>query len=359
MKKIAFITRSTLYTVPGGDTVQIVQTAEQLTAMGIDVEILLSNEEIDYRTYDLLHFFNITRPADILSHCKKAKKPFVVSTILCNYTEYDKHHRKGIGALFAYLPADSIEYIKTMARWVLGKDHLSSISYIWKGQRKSIIEILQLAALMLPNSESECRRVKKNYIDNINNIVVPNGINPNMFKYNPNIKKDDQLVLCVGRIEGIKNQVNLIKALNNTDYKLLIIGAPAPNQVNYYNECRRIAADNIVFIDYIPADKLVVYYERAKVHVLPSWFETTGLSSIEAAAMGCNIVITDKGDTREYFENYAFYCDPAAPQSILNAIIKASSMPSISPLREKILSKYTWQHAAEQTLKAYQSVAVA
>ena len=35
------------------------------------------------------------------------------------------------------------------------------------------------------------------------------------------IGKDPLMVLCVARIEGIKNQLNLIKALNNTEYQLL------------------------------------------------------------------------------------------------------------------------------------------
>jgi glycosyltransferase involved in cell wall biosynthesis len=353
--KVAFITRSTLYTAPGGDTVQIVQTAQQLTVMGINVEIFLSNDQINYEQFDLLHFFNIIRPADILYHSKKVKKPFFVSTILCNYSEYDKYHRKGIGRLFRHLPADGIEYLKTIARWILGKDRLVSLDYTWKGQRRSIIEILKRAAMILPNSESEYRRIKQNYSGNISYLVVPNGIDPELFKNNPLIKKDEFLVLCIARIEGLKNQLNLIKALNNTKFKLLVIGAYAPNQVNYYHQCRNIAASNISFIDHLPQRELLTYYQRAKVHILPSWFETTGLSSVEAAAMGCNIVITDKGDTREYFEDGAFYCDPSEPESILSAVEKASSAPFNEKLRQKILTKYTWKQAAIQTLKAYQS----
>ena len=354
MMKIAFIARSTLYSVPGGDTVQMVQTARHLVDMGVDAQILLSNERINYPEFNLLHFFNITRPADILYHSNKARMPFVVSTILCNYSEYDKYHRKGVGTLFTYLPTDSIEYIKTMARCLLGKDHLSSIAYAWKGQRRSIIEILRNAVMILPNSRSEYRRVEQNYLGNVSNVIVPNGINSALFKYDPSIKKDDNLVLCVARIEGIKNQLNLIKALNNTEYRLLLIGAPAPNQLEYYNQCRSIAAGNISFIDHMPQQELLYYYERAKVHVLPSWFETTGLSSIEGAVMGCNIVITDKGDTREYFEDDAFYCDPASPENILSAIKAASSTPFNETLRQRILTKYTWKNAAIQTLKAYQ-----
>jgi glycosyltransferase involved in cell wall biosynthesis len=356
--KVALITRSTLYTVRGGDTVQVVQTAQQLIELGVDVNILLSNERIDYAKYNLLHFFNITRPADILYHGKKSGKPYVVSTILCNYSEYDKHHRKGIGMLFSFLPADSIEYLKTMARWLMGKDHLSSVNYIWKGQRKSILEILNKAAMILPNSKSEYKRIGQAYVDKVDNIIVPNGINPDVFKWDRSIAKDEKLVLCIARIEGIKNQINLIKALNNTEYKLLIIGTSSPNQLNYYNDCRSIAADNVRFIAHLPQNELVKYYQQAKVHVLPSWFETTGLSSIEAATMGCNLVITDKGDTKEYFEDYAYYCNPAEPESIFEAIKRASEAPVDDALRQKILTKYTWKQSALQTLKAYQLAAI-
>jgi len=356
--KVAFITRSTLYSIPGGDTVQVVQTARQLAELGVSADVLLSDQEIAYDQYDLLHFFNIIRPADILYHSKKAKIPFVVSTILCNYSEYDKHHRKGIGALFSFLTADGIEYIKTMGRWLLGRDQLASLEYTWKGQRKSIVEILRNAVMILPNSESEYRRVMQNYFCKVDYMVVPNGVNPGLFQCSADTEKDERLVICVARIEGIKNQVNLIKALNNTRFRLLIIGASAPNQASYYRECRSIAADNISFIDHVPQDELVKYYRQAKVHILPSWFETTGLSSIEAATMRCNIVITDKGDTREYFGDDAFYCDPSTPKSIFDAVEKASSASFNENFREKILKQYTWKQAALQTLKAYKLTAI-
>src|SRR3978361_183400 len=126
--KVAIITRSTLYNAPGGDTIQAMETAWHLADMGVLAEIKLSNETIAYDNYDLLHFFNLIRPADILYHSKQSGKPFVVSTILVNYSEYDKHHRKGTGIVFSYFSADSIEYLKTMARWLLGRDHLSSLS---------------------------------------------------------------------------------------------------------------------------------------------------------------------------------------------------------------------------------------
>lgn len=351
--KVAIITRSTLYAVPGGDTVQAVQTARHLAALDIVAEIKLTSEMIDYNQYDLLHFFNLTRPADILRHSKKAGKPFVVSTILVNYSEYDKYHRKGAGVIFGYLPADRIEYLKTIARWLRGKDHLVSRNYLWKGQRNSITEILNTAAMILPNSVSEYRRITQTYRCNAKHWIVPNGIDTTLFQRCTSVQKNDNLVLCVARIEGIKNQLNLIKALNNTRFNLLLIGSYSPNQKAYYKECLNIAAENVSFINHIPQDELVNYYQQAKVHILPSWFETTGLSSIEAGVMGCNIVITDKGDAKEYFGQNAFYCDPGDLKSILRAVEKASDSPYNENLYRMILKRYTWEQAAKQTLKAY------
>jgi glycosyltransferase involved in cell wall biosynthesis len=351
------IVRSTLYTARGGDTIQALQTARQLDKHGIMVDIKLTNETIDYTQYNLLHFFNLPRPGDILYHIRKASIPFVVSTIMIDYSEYDKYHRKGLsGLVFRHLPADTIEYLKAISRWILGKDSMMSVSYAWKGQKRSIHEIIKKARLLLPNSNSEYKRLRESYGCRTDYIVIPNAVDGNLFRFDNRVEKDPKLVLCIARIEGIKNQINLIRAMNNTGYQLMIIGAPAPNQLSYYQACREIAAGNIHFIEHLPQEELVAYYQRAKVHVLPSWFETTGLSSLEAAAMGCNIVITDKGDTKEYFGSHAVYCKPSSPESIFAAVVKAGSLPRDEKLQLKIAEHYNWNKASLFTAEGYKNI---
>jgi glycosyltransferase involved in cell wall biosynthesis len=354
---IAFITRSTLYTVPGGDTIQVLQTARFLRELGAGVDICLTDEKIEYSRYDLFHYINITRPADMLFHTSKTNRPFVVSPVLVDYSEYDKHHRKGFsGFMLRRLSADRNEYVKTIARWLAKKDKMRSKAYLFKGQRKSIRYILEKAALLLPNSEAEYKRLEKEFGIKKEYSVVPNGIDNTLFSPDETIAKDDTFVLCAARIEGIKNQLNLIKALNNSRYTLLLVGSAAPNQQGYYEECRKTAARNIVFHDRVSQQELAAYYQKAKVHALPSWFETCGLSSLEAAAMGCNVAITEKGYTREYFGNDAFYCEPGDPQSIFNGIETAAKSHSSKALQEKILSQYTWQRAAVITFEAYKKI---
>ena len=355
--KVAFITRSTLDKAPGGDTIQIKQTAKQLRNLGVQVDILPTTLKIDYSLYDLLHFFNIARPADILHHIYKSKKPFVLSPVFIDYGEYDRYHRKGItGIIFRMFSPAANEYFKTIGRWLLQKDSLRSKSFLFKGQTRSIKEVMEKATWLLPNSEAEYTRLVKAYQITKPYMVVPNGIDPLLFQPDQALIKSEKLVICAARIEGIKNQLNLIKALNNTEFTLLLIGSPATNQKIYYEQCREIASKNIQFISHLPQEELLTYYKKANVHVLPSWFETCGLSSLESAAMGCKIVITDKGYSRDYFGNNALYCDPANPASILDAVRKASQSEWKPELQEKIFREFTWQQAATVTFNIYKKI---
>jgi glycosyltransferase involved in cell wall biosynthesis len=356
--KIALISRSTLYSDKGGDTVQIVQLATQLRKLNIGADIFLAGDKPDYSAYDLLHFFNIIRPDDILPHITRTDKPFVISTIFVDYSEYEKKARTGPFALiFRYLSPYAIEYIKAIARFLLNGEKIKSPYYLFNGQKKSIRKIVKRASLLLPNSQSEYDRLSFSYGIQKKYRVIPNGIDKTLFMPgDPEVKRDDRLVICVARIEGRKNQLNLIRALANTPYHLILIGARSTNQVDYYDQCKREATPNIQFIDFLEQKYLLDYYKKAKVHVLPSWFETTGLSSLEAAAMGCNIVLTRKGDTYEYFKDYAYYCEPESPDSIYQAIDRAAANAIPAGLSSLVRQEYTWENAAIKTLEAYDEV---
>jgi glycosyltransferase involved in cell wall biosynthesis len=281
----------------------------------------------------------------------------VVTPNFVDYSEFDKYHRAGIpGFILSYFSENTNEYLKTISRWLLGKDVLQSKKYLWTGQKKSIHEVLKNSSWLLPNSNMEIQALKKKFSFNCAHTVIPNGIDTSVFHFENGNVKDDALVVCAARIEGIKNQLNLIQALNNTPFTLMIIGGAAPNHSSYYEACKKIAAKNVLFPGKLTQPELAGWYKKAKVHVLPSWFETCGLSSLEAAAMGCNIVVTDKGYAREYFGDCAFYCDPSSPDSIYSAIVKANDSTKMGELQNKILNTYTWPNAAMMTLETYKKI---
>jgi len=95
----------------------------------------------------------------------------------------------------------------------------------------------------------------------------------------------------------------------------------------------------------------------ARVHALPSFYDTAGLASLEAAAMGCNIVTSDIGSQREYFSDMAEYCDPYDEATIALAVEKALRRPwPNQSLQEYVIRNFTWEVAARQTLDAYKQM---
>lgn len=365
--RVIFQSRTTLFSVPGGDTVQLNKTAEYLRNLGVEVDISTELEP-DLSAYDLVHLFNLIRPQEVYLQARNAKKqgkPIALSTIFVDYAEYEKRARGGLGGWLAqHVSSFAMEWIKVVARAAMnGEFNRGAFFTITHGFLNTCERIIELTDVFLPNSSSEMKRVlavfptaqKKPFV------VVPNAVDiqvfdPSVADVDSDVRQFEGCVLSVGRIEGRKCQLELVKAMRDLPFKLVLIGKPAPNHIQYYNSVKSEANDNVYFIDQISQEKLAHFYKVAKVHVLVSWFETTGLSSLEAGAMGCNLVITEKGDTRDYFGDEVYYCDPESIESIKCAIQKALVSPINSKLQGRIRSNYTWQKAAEMTLKGYELV---
>lgn len=357
---VALIIRANAQTSLGGDWVQLVSTAKYLRRLDVNIDIKSSGESIDYERYELLHFFNLIRPDDILKHTRKTSKPFVVSSI---YVDYAEHNRKSASKMVAFLGRlihpDTLEFIKRLARTLRNGEEWPTLEYLLRGHSGSIDKILKSCAGILPNSFSEYQRLIRDYEKPQQVEVVPNGIDTEMFRLASLPPRKANKIVCVGRIEPRKNQLNLIRALNNSPFELYVVGAASENQTGYLKQCKQEAAANIFFTGPMDHKDLAQFYATCKVHVLPSWFETTGLSSLEAGYLGCNVVITDKGDAREYFEDLAFYCDPSDPESIRNAVEQAAKAKVNPALQQKIGKEFTWEQAASSTFNMYQRVLAA
>jgi glycosyltransferase involved in cell wall biosynthesis len=353
--RIAFISRSSLFDDPGGDTIQMEQTAQYLKTFGVNVDIIANGQDYSAAHYDLLHFFNLIRPGEVLPHLKSGV-PAVISPIYVDYSFSDQNARKGISAnISKVLDKNKIEYIKAGIRFIKGKDTQISKEYFLNGHKRSMQKVLNQVRYILPNSESEYSRIKTDFQMNVPYAVIPNGSTA-FFKYEGNQRMINS-ILCVARIEPRKNQLNLIKAINaSPELSLTIIGDPGKNSFDYYEECKSIAGERVQFISGISQSSLIEHYHRSHIHVLASWFETTGLSSLEAGTSGCQLVISKYGDASDYFKDFVEYCDPGNVESIRGAIMAAIKRPLNNQLSEFLLKNYTWQVAAEKTLEVYRKV---
>jgi glycosyltransferase involved in cell wall biosynthesis len=192
-------------------------------------------------------------------------------------------------------------------------------------------------------------------------VVVPNAVDDSNAHLDgetlpPELERFRGAILCVATIGCLKNQLRLVRALKGVDIPLVLVGQPSPNTMKYFKQVQREAGPNVHFAGQVKHDDVRHYYRIAKVHVLASWMETTGLSSLEAGIAGCNLVITDKGDTKEYFGDLAVYCDPGSVASIREAVLKAYAAPACTTLQDRIRTRFNWANTALATMDGYHQI---
>ncbi len=351
--KVVFIVRSTFDSIRGGDSQQVLCTARELRNLDVEVDIKKASETVDYKRYDLMHLFNVIRPADHLDHISRSGFPYVLSTVYLDYSRFDTLGRGLLSrSLFRIAGKHHAEYLKNCYRMLNRQDTLVSKEYLL-GHQRAVRKVLAGARMLLPNSQSEYNRLAADFGMQHAFRVIPNGIDSTIFHTLPEVERKENQVLCVGQIYGLKNQHRLIEATRHMEVKLVIIGKPPPNHRGYFEYCKKIAHRNVEFHDFMPQEELAQFYARSKVHALPSWFETTGLSSLEAGAMGCNIVVGTGGDTFDYFRDHASFCDAEDQPGIEAALETELRKENTSEFRNHILTHFTWEKAARETLSAY------
>lgn len=364
--KVLFQSRKTLFTAPGGDTTQILKTKEYLEKSGISVDISLELTP-DVSAYDIIHVFNLMRPQELYLQVKNAKKygkKVALSTIYGPYEEYEKKARGGILQFInKFLSITQIEYLKVIARAILNFEFSKgTFIYLLNGHKRLQRKIIKMVDVFLPNSHSEMKRVSTDFnLERYNYVAVANAVDINKFDYNKvdideEFEKYRGCILCVSRIEGRKNQLNIVRACKDLPYKFVFIGKAGANFHKYHELCKKEANENMFFLGQIEHEKLPQFYKLAKVHILASWMETPGLSSLEAGVMRCNVVATKKGDTEDYFEDYAYYCEPDDLNSIKEAVVNAYNNAFDEKFHDRIINNYTWEETAKQTLEGYKSI---
>ncbi|MCX8010668.1 MAG: glycosyltransferase, partial [Ignavibacteria bacterium] len=362
-KKILFVVRNDLDTKPGGDTVQIHQTKKELEKLGFVIDYLQTSENGNQKHYsklhssDLVHFFNLPlahQYFDLVEYCKLNSIPFVLSTIFWDMRDFERQSRsvslnkKLILKLAALFPSEAMRKIFNHKIKSLAHNR-----FYFNFLKKT----LSYFDLILPNSFAEAECINNTFNVKANFHVVRNGARVCDKEVTPSFSIPQKFLLCVGRIEYRKNQLNLIKALKGVDIPLLLVGDVNSSELAYWSQCKKEAKKINVELHQIPNQPIEVlthFYSRAIVHVQPSWFETPGLSSLEASAVGCPIVCTEIGCAKEYFQDYAEYCNPADIDTIRSAILCAINKPkSKEQIKNFILNNYTWELAAQETAQAY------
>ncbi len=366
--RVLYQVRESSFAHPGGYRTQVLETRRHLKAAGLHIDVS-SALEPGLIGYDLVHIFSMA-PENCAqcAHARRCGTPVVLSPIYWNEREF--HARQASlywpGRLLPVVLRTGRTWEAALAayRVLLGRMPLGAFwDELACGGARLKRQALEAADVLLPNSEAEMRVLEHDFgLTRRRHVVVPNGVDVAFASADPSPFADRfglrDFVLCVGVITARKNQLALIRALKGSGLRLVLIGRPNVSSL-YYEKCRREADETVTFLDLMPHEDLPAAYAAARVHVLPSWFETPGLASLEAGLAGCQVVTTDRGSTREYFGDLAYYCDPADVGSIRTSVMSAFHERAVrrqERLKNQILWHFTWEKAAEATLAAYRTV---
>lgn len=365
--RVLFLVRPDLERVRGGDTTQILSTARELRRLGVTVDI---EEQVPdtVEAYDLVHLFHLDRLWENVPHLRAVggRRPVVLSTIWWPKDDYNAHSRRGVqGAVARAVGTGRFDALRLVTRSFIAFRAAPSWATVprpssWRFAHRCR-EMLTSSAIVLPNSQAEVRQLEEHYGTSFAYAVVPNGIDPVPRRADQPVAPTCAAgaehsidVLCVARFEPRKNQHEIIEALRDTDLRVVFAGTAGEFSEDYEAECRAAATSRMTFVGHVDRDRLVELFRSARLHVLPSWFETPGLSSLEAAGHGCRVVVGECEPVREYFGDLATYCDPGSVESIREAVRRALEAPVDGSLERLVRERYTWEAAARATIGAYE-----
>lgn len=318
--KVIYNTYPMAFHTPGGGEIQLLKYKEHLENSEIDVE-LFNQWNPNFKECDIVHFFSVIGGSvHFCNFVKQLGKPLVISSSLW-ITEETKH----------LYPIDEIRHQ------------------------------LSLADKVIANSDLECEQLsqvldlpREKFVTVYNGVddIFLEKVSPELFRNKFNIQ--DKFILNVGNIEPRKNQLKLVEAMKSfPEMKLVLIGHKRDEK--YAQEVFDLGGEQVVYIGPIKhTDELLrSAYAACEVFCLPSTLETPGLSALEALAVGCRIVITEEGATREYFSTLVDYVNPEEIESIIEGIHKSLKKTKV----ENILGyKYLWSNVLLTLKNMYKNI---
>lgn len=359
--RVAFLLRPSNIKIPGGDVVQLINTAGELEKLGCSILVTSNTYELVEFAPEIIHISGLNLVRQTLNNVQYISRELpnckiVMSTIYVSYYEFESKVRKNIFLkfllrLFGYT---KYEYLKEIFR---NKSFLFSdfINILSPNFNSNFLKCLKNIDIFLPNSELEKRQVQSDF--NINDSyfkVVPNGAGFGSFNLDYSIPETGY-ILCVARIEPLKNQIALASACKSLGLKLVFIGGVNKNQLSYYSEFLKVLDKDIRYLGSMDHSRLGIYYKECLAFAMPSYFETFGMTALEASLFSKPILLGDRGYAKDVFMNSALYCDPFSHDSIvsgLELVLKRLKSGGASIKKTTI----TWEDVGNLTYTAYQDI---
>ena len=204
--------------------------------------------------------------------------------------------------------------------------------------------------------------------------VIPNPISPALLQQaltQPRVEPAKPIVLYTGRIEVNKGSMELLQSVDQVasafpDVEYVMAGG-RHNSIDEHSLENALDKNgtrkHVRMLGHVPWQELADQYRRASVFVMPSYYETFGISVIEAMAFGLPVVAANVGGLPEVVEDgvTGILVPPKDSEALGEALVRLLRDPDLSARmgragRERVRSEFTVDKIVSQTLNVYQSV---
>ena len=356
----------------GGDTVQVREYTSHLAQWGFDVREVPFHPAMRLRPGAVVHVFNVDRPFEFLLACRAARGHRIVVSPIHHEIGRVRAMRaadrgRGMVSLSArLLPEAGREWLATAYRATRGSTNrrgivasaraslrlLPVVPRVWRAAGRQLDEVAAVALL----AEGEGRDLRRLTGWSAGNaVVVPNG-RPEDLDLGLRTSWADRpagSIVVVGRIEPRKRQLELARAAARAGVPVRFIGPFADEGSAYSAAFAALAGSGGVVRHDGPKDRaeVLALLGSSRVLVNASWVEVQSLVDLEAATMGCAVVTSRTGHSREWLGDAI----TAEDGDDLDALLRRAAALAAADSPAPAASAYdrTWEQAAEQLEQVY------
>ena len=349
--------RPDAFSARGGDTIVMGQLYNSLRDLNVEIDVACGSPNLT--NIDLVHLINLTvrkTGTEVTRNAERYGVPLVVTTLLEDWPRYLEKSLETARVFQQYMISGGDER--------LFRDGMERVRNL---QEQAIVgneHIVDYASALIACGETEAKIIRDSYPTANEKIAVAKFGITDMSKLAHAEPKEirralgfGDYIVCCGRLETRKNQLMLLKALQESDIPIMLVGGGFSAQPEYVQLIRSFnRKGRIIPVQRVSLHKLANIMKGARAHVLPSWYELPGLVTLEAASCGTPVVASDWGAILDYLPSELIQiCQPDNPESIYDAVMKALDTPRSEELAECAKS-YTVEKFGEQVHRIYESV---
>jgi glycosyltransferase involved in cell wall biosynthesis len=163
-------------------------------------------------------------------------------------------------------------------------------------------------------------------------------------------------IVTVGRLVPEKGYDDLIHSFKSANHpsKLVIVGDAPPGDL-YAERLRREAGDGVVFTGYLKPPEITALLRQASLFTLASRHEGLPIAALEAAILGCPVLLSDIRPNLDIGLPQANYFKVGDLDDLRRKLIEPHGTYLVDPA--VILTRYDWDKISETTSAVYSTLA--